>query len=160
MSTTKRASAAGGAKREDVKPDIKKPLNEGYMKIPPSITDQFGEQFARELYDEKKINLPANTIDVRFESNSVPLCGPVFCSQKNLEHGDPSFSDSKGLFKLCYMGEKRLLASLEPRRCPFHKHPTFSQCSDLLFAPLPWLACPTSRKNGNCCQRSCVREVW
>jgi len=52
-------------KREPPLKDEKRPLDEGYMKIPPHITDQFGEQFARELYDEKKINKPANTIDVR-----------------------------------------------------------------------------------------------
>lgn len=65
MKGVKGRSAPTVPKKEHGVPDVKKPLNEGYMKIPPSITDQFGEQFAKELYDEKKINQPANTIDVR-----------------------------------------------------------------------------------------------
>jgi hypothetical protein len=55
-------------KREtgDSKASIKKqPLNEGYLHIPPTVKDQFGEKFAKELYDGKKINKPIDTIDVR-----------------------------------------------------------------------------------------------
>lgn len=66
-------------KKEHGVPDEKKPLNEGYMKIPSSITDQFGEQFAKELYDEKKINQPANTIDVRNMENDGLQISP--CSR-------------------------------------------------------------------------------
>lgn len=65
MKSTKGRPAPTVPKTEHGVPDEKKPLNEGYMKIPRTITDQFGEQFAKELYDEKKINVPANTIDVR-----------------------------------------------------------------------------------------------
>ena len=65
MDAKRGAKQSQPVKRDSTSEDRKKPLDEGYMKIPPHISDQFGEQFARELYDEKKINKPANTIDVR-----------------------------------------------------------------------------------------------
>ena len=67
MEGVKGATAKSTGKRTASSKEAKTKLDEGYMKIPPSITDQFGEQFARELYDEKKINKPANTIDVRHD---------------------------------------------------------------------------------------------
>lgn len=76
------------AKRDPAKADSKSRLDEGYMKIPPHITDQFGDQFAQELYDEKKINKPANTIDVRATlfgiGRLVPLPSSVRSEQSHL----------------------------------------------------------------------------
>jgi DNA-directed RNA polymerase III subunit RPC2 len=67
MKAAKGSGAKATGKRAAASKEAKAPLNEGFMKIPPSISDQFGEDFARELYDEKKINKPANTIDEKWK---------------------------------------------------------------------------------------------
>lgn len=81
------ASVPDGSLHAGKKPPVKKAdplhgLKEDYLGIPASIRDQFGDQFANELYDGKKINKPIDTIDVRgLRFSCVAICCSAVISE-------------------------------------------------------------------------------